>query len=427
MAETPVNTGTNGSAPAIQPTQPVNVPHAAHTPKFNKVTADDLFEMYEEDAKPASANGAAKPSGGNANGTTAKPGKGGGDKPHIQTESAEAPTPNKGSEVKEGETEEAPEEGGEAKPKAVIGKRGDEDLEIPEDTTFSVKLENGKTVDAPLAQVLKAYAGMESFNRQADARVQKIVQREKTYEGKVSGLTNQFKQIVDLSRQGDWLPVLTQLAEWSGQDPIEYEKGALATMQQIAQRMAGMSEQDKQRYFLDRKAEMLAKKEQAFTTEAQKRQAEAQLDQQIVQTSQALGLSQEQFWQMFEQVLEIKNPDGSPYFKSENDVEIKDIVNFHKMKEATSRALDAMEKLGQDPDENLNLYNKILPIAFQYPELDTDDIIDIVRDATNNSQSVENLNRKVSEANKRGFRTFVNGQVSSQAKQNAEPESWDDL
>ncbi len=331
-------------------------------------------------------------------------------KEHNETRSEElSETEGQGQEEEKVEVPDVP-------IRSFKAKHGETEIEVPEEAVISQEI-NGRPLQVKVKDALKSYIGQEKWNRELDRRINYVTNREKTVDTTVNTIRTKFKEMAELSSQGDHLGALKVLAEVSGKDPVEYEKSFLQTLDKVNQVYAGMTPEQRDAYFANRKAENLAKKNKELEDKHKEIQTQSEVHRKVLTLCEENGMSEKDFADSFSSLTEL-GYDPKTLSAEQVVVHYQDVNHARKVGSAIGLV---------DPNlaEDEFLVGELIKDTRNNPELTEEDIAKIVRDVVGvDSQSVQNLNRKVEKANKNGLRAQATQGSSNGKKVQKEEDSY---
>lgn len=281
--------------------------------------------------------------------------------------------------------------------KFIKAKLNEEEINVPEEAEFIAKV-NGKDVPVKFKDALKVVEVVEETNRKLDQRFSYLDSKEKAFQKEITGINDKFKTIAELAAQGDHVLAVRTLAEMAGKDPAEYEKSILDTLHKVVETYTKMTPAERAAYFLERKNQFLQGKLKKTEEDSTNYKEQSALDRQIDEKSSANGLTKEQFFKLYGQMVEGK------LFEDPSAITVDDVITYNGHVQAAKRANDAIRQVNPKLLDDDEFNNEIIQLAFRSPEYSSDDLVTIINDAIGTSQSVENLNRKVQTANSKGQR-----------------------
>lgn len=309
-----------------------------------------------------------------------------------EEEAVEEETPVR--EEGEESAEDAPVEE-EAPVKVLKTKVNDQDLEIPEDAEFDVKID-GKVTKVKLAEMVKhAQSGVsvekryENFKKEQDAfKAEK--ERVQLKETSLAPITN---ALVDLGKTGDSLSFVQKLAEFAEIDPVKFETHLLDTLTPVVQRWAALSDIEKNTLVLQRQNTVNSKKLSKFEADRQSSQQQLEMKQQLDQLILKENITEGSFVEAFNELLQLK--EGGHL-----DAEITPlaVVEYVHVKTAQTKVISALEKVNPSLKENSDVVSFLTSEARANPDLNEADLEEIVQDAFGKGKKAkaeDRLNKKL--------------------------------
>jgi hypothetical protein len=371
-----------------------------------KVTADDLLDMYDQEpTDPTSEDKSSEDTKQSSN----TEGEQSNDNIENEEEASEV------EQEKQGEQKDASEEvAGKIK-----AKLGGADLDIPKDAEITQKI-GKKDVTFKVSDAIKAFTVQEEFNRGMDRRVGEVSFREKRLVGneqKLQSSYNEVKQkaayLSKLAAQGEWLPVVKGLAKMaagnSGVDPIEYEKACLESLNEIHRVFSGMTPEQKEIYFANRRAQASAEEANRYKITAEKNQAEREVESEIETLTTNYGLPKNKFWKLYETLAENCVGENKLY-NNIGEIEPKNVIQFYLDSQHMGKIQGAVEKVSPNVLKDTAFINECFNLTKGHSDLTDADLEVIIKTAINKNSSnptIENLNRKVAKSGN-GLSTQLN-------------------
>lgn len=310
--------------------------------------------------------------------------------------------------------------------KAFKAKHGDVELEIPEEAVIPVKV-NNKDVSLKVKDAVAAYVRQDEFNRNMDRRVGAVTQKERRFEQELNSIKSKAESVVKLAAQGDFFPGVRALANMAGitshSDVVELEKVMLDNLEDLRKVWSDMNPEQRNAYLANRRAEEAQKELERERNKSKKVETESQLNSEIKQAISQAGIDENSFWSLFKELVDNAVGEGKT-FSDPREITPTDVVNFHRQVEVVSKVEQALNMV--EPElVNQPIADEVIKMVLANDDdMSVEDIVHVVREARNApSKTVENLNRKVEQANSRGLRTQLK-QVSSAKK--AEEKQVDD-
>jgi hypothetical protein len=407
-----------------------NLSPSVISPVPKSTSADELLEMYEQEAI-ESKEEVTKEVEKQAKVAQELPKKIIADKivKNLEQKEAaqEAPQPQEGGEESEESSEESSEEESQESEevadaiKAFKAKHGDTELDIPEEAVIPVKV-NGKDVSLKIKDAVQAFVKQDEFNRNMDRRVFTVSSREKKLAEEFGTLKERAEGVIRLAAQGDYLPGVRALAKMVGltsnSEVVQLEKAMMDNLDSIRKVWTEMSPEQRDAYLANRRAEEAQKELEATRASTQRQQGETQLKQKVQTLMEQNGLNEESFWQHYQTLVENAVGEGQLY-SDPNEIKPEDVINYHKQVQVVKKVDTALKNVNPALLEQ-PIADEVINMVSGHDEFTVEDIEQIVRDALGApSKTVENLNRKVEQANSRGLRTQLK-QVSSTKKASSE-------
>jgi len=327
----------------------------------------------------------------------------------------------------ENEEEERQEEGLSLEEGVLKAKIGDEDIDIPAEAVLTEKLPNGKTFSFKVADAIKAMVGQEDFNRQMNHRVNTVVRREQQIQGREQNLKSEYDGIMEkaqrvarVAAQGDFIPALQSLAKMaareSGMNPVEYERAFWKSLEDARHVYLQMTPEQRERYFAERKAaeyqRVAEERGSQLERESQKQQLRAYVDN----LKMKHNLSDDRFAELYETMVNEFTGEGKK-FAQRGDIKPEDVIQFHLDWEHMGTVLSAVKRIAPALASDDGFLSEVFDVT-KGQGFDAKSIESIVTDVLgkDSSKAVENLNRKVAEANSRGLRTQLKEVGSTNGK-----------
>jgi hypothetical protein len=337
----------------------------------------------------------------------------------AEEELVEGGDEDEGEESTSEESEEGQEESQVADVKAFKAKYGDKDLDIPEEAVIPVKV-NGKDVPLKIKDAVQAFVKQDEFNRNMDRRVGAVSHKEKKLEEEYGSIQEKAQSVIKLAAQGDFIPGIRALAKMVGMtsnsEIVQLEKAMLDNLDNIQKVWTQKTPEQREAYFANRRAEELQKELEATRKSTERQQGEAQLKSKVQTLIEHNGLTEETFWQNYQELAEAAVGEGQ-LFKDPREIQPEDVVAYHKQVQVVRKVDSALKKVNPALLEE-PIADELIKLVAAQDDFTAEDVEKIVRDALGApSKTVENLNRKVEQANSKGLRTQLK-QVSSTKKVN---------
>lgn len=403
-----------------------STPTAATTAP-RQTTPDDLLSMYDEETK-GKTDEVKKEVEKQARVQQELPKKLVADKLVKSLDSK--PIPQEGGEEdyesEEGSQEKSGEEGSEKESqevKAIKAKLGDEEVSIPEEAEITQKIGN-KQVTFKVADAVKAFVGQEEFNRNMDRRVQSVTSRERRFDEGYKEMTEKASRLVKLAQSGEWMPVVKVLAKMASRngkiDPVEVEKKVLENLDKVQDLYSKMTPQEREVYFAQRRAEAAEDETRELRSHTQRTEAERAIEHEVKSLCSQEGITEDRFFELYGTLAEKAVGEGKR-FASPEEIQPQHVREFHKDCEHYAKIDQAVSRVSEALLDDEVFCEEVFELTRTHPEFTEEDIEQIVRDALSaNSQSIENLNRKVQKASTDSLRTQLNQGNSGRQEANSE-------
>lgn len=364
------------------------------TAPIKPTTADDLLSMYEEEAAPAEES-----------------------VEEVKTASVATPAPKE----KAAEPTTAKEEAA----KILKAKYQDKDLDIPEEATFVAQLD-GKDVKIKAKEAVDFYLNREKHNREIDRRYSLVDKKEKQYEYQTRNLVEKSNEIFREFQKGDSLSGVKALAKLLGKDDpeslIAVEKAFLEQSTKYGKLFGEMTEEQRQQFFLSRKAEVLEEELKRKATAESRERGRAALVNHINELRQQHGIEESEFLDTYGAMREHSVGEGKD-FKSINDIGPEHVVAQIRVNRHWNKVITAAKEAGLASDAAIE---EVAKLTASSPNLEIKDIVDLIKKSgiVLPRQSVENLNRKVAKSSNGAAQSR---QANSTKNEKAEGYDRDDL
>lgn len=391
------------------------------TPVTKKMSADDLLNLYDEEAQSEKVS-IQKEAERQAKIETEVPKKVVVEKLAKSLEASanreeQSNLGNQGGEENEKAKQEQEAAKEEVAHKVLKAKFGEGEIEIPEEALIPVKISN-KDVQLKVKDAVQAFVRQDEFNRNMDRRLSIVDRREKDLSSEYEGIKEKAETVIRMASQGDFLLGIKALAEMAGlganSDKIELERAMMNQLEQIRKVWGDMTPQQREVYFANRKAEELQRELERSQAKSAKVESEVQLSKQIKSLVSENQITEEVFWKTFQDLIEAGVGEGKP-FTSPQEITPEDVIKYHKTLGVVNKVMEALGRIDSSLRDD--------PIADHIIELvgeqdfTSSDIEEIVRETLKSrpNKAVENLNRKVDLAKSKGLNDQLK-QVSSTKK-----------
>jgi hypothetical protein len=169
-----------------------------------------------------------------------------------------------------------------------------------------------------------------------------------------------------------------------------------------------MTKEQRDLYFANRKAEAASEESSKLRRQQEQQSQLISLEKEIDGLCAANGLDKNRFFKLYGALAEKQVGDGKR-FQAPEDIEPQHVIEFHQDIQHIGKVIDAVSEVNEALADDSDFCNEIFEITRNRPDFSVEDISTIVRDALNaNSPAIENLNRKVQQANSQTLRTQLN-------------------
>lgn len=302
--------------------------------------------------------------------------------------------------------------------KVLKAKFGLDEIEIPEEATFTAKI-NGKDVAFKIADAHKAFIGQEEFNRKADQRLSYINAEKAALMRGYEDVKVKAKNVSDAFALGDVMGAVKMLAKMAagaeGLDEVEYEQKALDNLSKMQTLWGEMSPEQRKLYLAEQRANIYKRNLEEERKQRERVESKSSIERQVIETSKSLGITEDEFKDLYHVLAENEVGEGKE-FATAKDITVNDVAKFHGKVQFAKRIDKAIEKVNPQLLKDEEFLAEVDNVLAGRLDLSTEAIETILRGALAlPSKVVENLNKKVDVANSKGMRTQLK-QASSTKK-----------
>lgn len=281
-----------------------------------------------------------------------------------------------------------------AEARVLRARVGEEEITVPEDAVFTTMV-NGREVEVQLPKAIQAFAEQEQFNRNATARIGKIKDLEGKFANEVQTVRTRLDQIADSAAQGDMMGAIKLISELSKRDVVEVEKEILGNMHRVFNAWTQMDEVQREKYFAERRAEYFKGKLEKQTQEQEYQKALEQTQAEVGGFCEKLGLSNDQFFGVFNVMAQNEVGPGK-MFKSAEDIQPIDVAAYVAKATHELKVDEAIKQAAPRQKGDFAFRDHILEMTRQAPDFSVEDIADVIRIALNTpTPAVQTLSEKV--------------------------------
>lgn len=291
-----------------------------------------------------------------------------------------------GSEAEEGEAEAYQEE-----IKKILARAGEQEMELAANTLFKHKVD-GEDVDVDLQELLNNYSGKVSYDKKfqefSDTKKQFETQQIQ-YNSEIEAINKYINGFADKMKNNDASGALEYFAEFAGMKPYEFRRELLRQLTPEMERIGTMSPEELRAEELSAQNTYLQQQQESAQQRIEQEQAVKELQQEIVSVQEALGISDSDFREAYNDLAE-----------SDFEGEITPAIvgdyyrNLHAFSKAENILSEVDPVLGNDDGIVETLQNVIL----ENPNFDNDDLMEIVQDVYGSvkKEASKSVSKKVS-------------------------------
>lgn len=247
--------------------------------------------------------------------------------------------------------------------KKLKAKYGEEDIEIPQDALFSIKID-GEEQDVSLNDLRTNYSGKVAWDKkfsELGAEKREYLEDKKMVEQYIGDFQN-------LVKNGDNVGAMEYLAQLAGQNPLEFRKQLREQVITNHKALLDMNEEQVKAYELNEENDFLKRQQENLQNQSTQQQSLQELQSQISDFQENYEVSDEELLAAYDSLQE--NYDGEIELST-----IHEYVNTSRAYEKTESALSEVVEL------NDALLDQVAGIVIENPDFDNNDIIEIVQEA----------------------------------------------
>ena len=350
----------------------------ADTNKANLMSFDDLDNLTDNRSDKELLNEAKKVSEE----------KGEEDKTEPKAESA---TEEKKVDAEKTEESEEAEEVKEIK--KLLGKYGDEEMELAAETIFKHKID-GEDVDVSLQELLNNYSGKVSYDKkfQEFSGTKKEFDEYKTTYDKdidlINGYINDFSQKL---KEKDAMGALSYFAEFSGMEPHAFKRQLLDQLAPEIERMALLNPEQVENERLAQENSYLQQQQESEVNKRQQEQSQNELLTEIKNLQEAHSISDDEFQGAYQELVD-GNFDG--------EITPETVAEYYVHAAAFSKSEAILGQVNPDLVNNDQVVESLQKVVVENPSFDDNDLLDIVQEVYGSSkkQASKAVSKKVAQA-----------------------------
>ena len=181
--------------------------------------------------------------------------------------------------------------------KKLHAKFNDEQYEIPEEATMTVKID-GEEVEVPINELKNNYSGKTAW----DKKFNELSTERKGFNEERGLIEKYVNEFGELARAGDKIGAMQYLASLSGVDALQFRKDLRDQVLNDYKQVMDMDEHQRKAFELQEENEFLKNARESDTERQVQQQAHMELQQKTNQYQEALGVD-ENTWQQAQQDL----------------------------------------------------------------------------------------------------------------------------
>lgn len=255
---------------------------------------------------------------------------------------------------------------------------------------------NGKEVEFKIKDAIQSYVKQEEFNRNMDRRLNDVHRKERAWKKEEESFVERVQEVVSKAQNGDFVSGIEALAKLaagkSDLDVVKFQKLYFDQLEKVREVYTKMTPEQQDAYFAKKSAAEAKAKLEKLQNEKASSEAQSQLQYQVDTLMQENGLSPEEFWGNYKQIVDTQVGEDKA-FKDPNEITADEVLKYSLTVKHWEKVYRAGESVGVTDDSILDEVGKI---TSNYPDLSIDDVVKVIKNAGLASPSaVENLNRKV--------------------------------
>jgi hypothetical protein len=207
------------------------------------------------------------------------------------------------------------------KGKAIKAKLGDEKLSLDPEMTFKQKVD-GEEQEVTLREALNSWSGEQHFkqkydelgvkNQQAEQKIQESTQKIEEFEQNRTQLANDMAGIIQKLEDGKGNPLdgVYKLLDWAGRDVLSFEKRVHEALYEQFKDMSEMDDVELELFWRNKEVEYLRKQNEVSASRNRQTSEESEARKQIDDQRKARGVSEEDFAQAYDSLIEQAKESG---------------------------------------------------------------------------------------------------------------------
>ena len=298
--------------------------------------------------------------------------------------------------------------------KKLLGKFGEEEMELAAETLFKHKVD-GEDVDVSLQELLNNYSGKVSY----DKKFQEFSESKKefdeyktTYDKDIDLINGYINDFAEKLKSNDAMGALSYFAEFSGMEPHTFKRQLLDQLAPEIERMSLLSPEQIENERLAQENDYLQKQQESEANKRQQEQSQNELLSEIKRLQEAHSISDDEFQGAYQELV-----DGN--FDGEITPEI--VAEYYVHSAAFSKSEAILDQVNPDLVNNDQIVESLQKVVVENPSFDDNDLLEIVQEVYGSSkkQASKAVSKKVAQAAPK--------QVTEVSKDKEEYFSFDEL
>ena len=298
--------------------------------------------------------------------------------------------------------------------KKMLGKYGDEEMEIAAETLFQHKVD-GEDVDVSLQDLLNNYSGKISYDKkfqEFSENKQEFNKYKEDYDSEINLINGYINDFATKLKNNDALGALSYFAEFAGMEPHNFRRDLLNQLAPEIERRATLSPDQIENERLAQENEYLQKQQESETTKRGREQADQELANEISRLQEAHNISDDHFNEAF---YELRDSD----FEGQITPEV--VAEYYVHSKAFTEAEGVLNEVNPSLVQNDEIVESLQKVIVDNPTFDHSDLLEIVQEVygAEKEKSSKAVSKKITQAEKK--------QETKVSKEKESYSSFDDL
>lgn len=277
--------------------------------------------------------------------------------------------------------------------KKLLGKFGEEEMELAAETLFKHKVD-GEDVDVSLQELLNNYSGKVSY----DKKFQEFSESKKefdeyktTYDKDIDLINGYINDFAEKLKSNDAMGALSYFAEFSGMEPHTFKRQLLDQLAPEIERMSLLSPEQIENERLAQENNYLQQQQESEANKRQQEQSQGELLSEIKRLQEAHSISDDEFQGAYQELV-----DGN--FDGEITPEI--VAEYYVHSAAFSKSEAILDQVNPDLVNNDQIVESLQKVVVENPSFDDNDLLEIVQEVYGSSkkQASKAVSKKVAQA-----------------------------